>query len=188
MNFGGAVSPSRQTREGRAMTVTEAPEPSDTMLDVTERPPEPGPGSVAVRRRLPRALTPFAIPAYRRLALALVLTTFASGVWVIGLVWEVIRIGGGPGELSVVTTASAIGVLLPALLGGVVADRIPQKLILLVVAAVELAGMAASRRCRSPTRPGSGTWRRCRSSPAPGWRSTTRPTRPGCPRSCRSPT
>jgi MFS family permease len=33
-------------------------------------------------------------------------------------------------------------VLLPALLGGVVADRIPQKLILLVVAALELAGMA----------------------------------------------
>jgi MFS family permease len=53
----------------------------------------------------------------------------------------VIRIGGGPAQLSVVSTASAVGVLLPALLGGVVADRIPQKLILLVVAGVELAGM-----------------------------------------------
>ena len=40
------------------------------------------------------------------------------------------------------STAGAVGVLLPALLGGVVADRVPQKLILLVVAAVELAGMA----------------------------------------------
>ncbi|MCX6398869.1 MAG: MFS transporter [Propionibacteriales bacterium] len=48
---------------------------------------------------------------------------------------------GGPGQLSVVSTAGAVGVLLPALLGGVVADRVPQKLILLVVAAVELAGM-----------------------------------------------
>src|SRR5919112_679088 len=93
-------------------------------------------------RRLPRALTPFRHPAYRRLALALTLSTFASGVWVVGLVWEVIRIGGGPAELSVVSTAGAIGVLLPALLGGVVADRVPQKLILLVVAAVELTGMA----------------------------------------------
>jgi MFS family permease len=93
-------------------------------------------------RRLPRALTPFRHPAYRRLAVALTLSTFASGVWVVGLVWEVIRIGGGPAQLSVVSTAGAIGVLLPALLGGVVADRVPQKLILLVVAAVELTGMA----------------------------------------------
>src|SRR5919112_1121081 len=93
-------------------------------------------------RRLPRALTPFRHPAYRRLAVALTLSTFASGVWVVGLVWEVIRIGGGPAQLSMVSTAGAIGVLLPALLGGVVADRVPQKLILLVVAAVELTGMA----------------------------------------------
>jgi MFS family permease len=95
-----------------------------------------------VERRLPRALTPFRHPAYRRLAVALTLSTFASGVWLVGLVWEVIRLGGGPAQLSVVSTASAVGVLLPALLGGVVADRIPQKLILLVVASVELAGMA----------------------------------------------
>ena len=55
--------------------------------------------------------------------------------------WEVIRIGGGPAQLSAVTTANAVGVLLPALLGGVVADRVPQKLILLGVATVELTGM-----------------------------------------------
>jgi len=93
-------------------------------------------------RRLPRALTPFRHAAYRRLAVALTLSTFASGVWTVALVWEVIRIEGGPAQLSVVSTAGAVGVLLPALLGGVVADRIPQKLILLAVAAVELAGMA----------------------------------------------
>ena len=93
-------------------------------------------------RRLPRALTPFRHAAYRRLAVALTLSTFASGVWTVALVWEVIRIEGGPAQLSVVSTVGAVGVLLPALLGGVVADRIPQKLILLAVAAVELAGMA----------------------------------------------
>lgn len=93
--------------------------------------------------RLPRALTPFRHPAYRRLALALVLATFAAGVWIVGLVWEVIRIGGGPTQLSVVTTAGAVGVLLPALLAGVVADRVPQKLILQVVATTELVCMAA---------------------------------------------
>ncbi len=92
-------------------------------------------------RRVPRALTPFRTPAYRRLAVALVLSTFAGGVWVVALVWEVIRMGGGPAELSVVSTSGAVGVLLPALLAGVVADRVPQKLILLAVAAVELVGM-----------------------------------------------
>lgn len=107
------------------------------MTDVSER-EEQQPGT----RQLPRALTPFRHPAYRRLALALVLATFAGGVWTVGMVWEVIRMGGGPAQLSVVATAGAIGVLLPALLGGVVADRVPQKLILVVVASVELACMA----------------------------------------------
>lgn len=93
-------------------------------------------------RRLPKALTPFRHAAYRRLAVALILSTFASGVWVVALVWEVIRIDGGPAQLSLVSTAGAVGVLVPALLGGVVADRVPQKLILLGVASLELAGMA----------------------------------------------
>jgi MFS family permease len=93
-------------------------------------------------RQLPKALKPFRHDAYRRLAVALVLSTFASGVWVVALVWEVIRIGGDATQLSIVSTAGAVGVLLPALLGGVVADRVPQKKILLVVAAVELVGMS----------------------------------------------
>jgi MFS family permease len=94
-------------------------------------------------RKLPRALAPFRYPAYRRLAVALTLSTFAGGVWVVALVWEVIRIGGSAGQLSLVSTAGALGVLLPALLGGVVADRVPQKLILLGVAAVELVGVGS---------------------------------------------
>lgn len=100
--------------------------------------PEP---DLVPQRDLPRLLRPFRTSAYRRLAVSLVLTTFAFGVWVVGQVWEVIRIGGGPSQLSVVSTATAIGVLLPALLAGVVADRVPQKTILLWVTAVQLVGM-----------------------------------------------
>lgn len=99
-------------------------------------------GDQEVGRRLPRALTPFRTPAYRWLAVALAFTSFAQGVWVVALVWEVIRLGGGPGSLSVVTTAAAVGVLLPALVAGVVADRVPQRTILIVVALVELAGLS----------------------------------------------
>jgi MFS family permease len=97
-------------------------------------------GDQDVGRRLPRALTPFRTPGYRWLALSLTASSFASGVWVVALVWEVIRLGGGPADLSVVTTAGAVGVLLPALVGGVVADRVAQKLILVAVGLVELAG------------------------------------------------
>ena len=93
-------------------------------------------------RRLPRALTPFRTPAYRWLALSLTASSFAGGVWIVALVWEVIRLDGGPAQLSTVMTASAIGVLIPSLLAGVVADRVPQKLILLSVALVELVAMA----------------------------------------------
>jgi MFS family permease len=89
-------------------------------------------------------MRPFRTSAYRRLALALVLSTFASGVWLVALVWEVIRIGGGPAQLSVVSTAAAVGVLLPALLGGVVADRVPQKRILLCVSGIEFLGMGTA--------------------------------------------
>ncbi len=89
-------------------------------------------------RQLPRLLTPFAIPAYRRMAVALACGAFAYGVWTVALVWEVIRLGGGPAQLSFVSTAGAVGVLLPALLAGVVADRVPQKLIVMAVASAEV--------------------------------------------------
>lgn len=102
--------------------------------------PEPDPG-LRGPRRIPRAFTPFRHRSYRRLGSALVLTSFGSGVWIVALVWEVIRIGGGASALSAVTTAGAVGVVLPALLGGVVADRVPQKLILVVTTSVELLGM-----------------------------------------------
>ncbi len=98
-------------------------------------------GDQEVGRRLPRALTPFRTPAYRWLAVSLTASSFAAGVWVVALVWEVIALGGGPRELSFVTTASAIGVLLPALVAGVVADRVPQRLILMAVGLVEVLGM-----------------------------------------------
>jgi MFS family permease len=89
-------------------------------------------------RQVPRLLSPFRVPAYRRMAVALVCGAFAYGVWTIALVWEVIGIGGGPAQLSIVSTAGAVGVVLPALLAGVVADRVPQKLIVMSVATAEV--------------------------------------------------
>ena len=76
------------------------------------------------------------------MALALTCGAFAYGIWTVALVWEVIGLGGGPAQLSVVSTAGAVGVLLPALLAGVVADRIPQKLIVMTVATAEFVSYA----------------------------------------------
>lgn len=117
------------------------PEQPQTAPVVVDPPPRPAPGA---GRRLPRALAPFRHSAYRRLGLALFFSLLTVGLWIVALVWEVIRIGGGPGALSLVTTAAAVGTVLPALFAGAVADRVPQKLILLGVETVHLASFAVA--------------------------------------------
>ena len=79
-------------------------------------------------------LRPFRRSQYRLLASAVTMSLFASGVWMIALVWQIIALGGGPTELSFVAAAAAGGTLITSLLGGVLADRIPQRRILLAVA------------------------------------------------------
>jgi MFS family permease len=88
---------------------------------------------VSVVRRLPRALRPFIVPRYRLLAGALTLSLLGSGMWIVAVVWQVIELDGGPVQLSQVATAAAIGMLAAVLVGGVVADRVPQHRILMTV-------------------------------------------------------
>lgn len=80
-----------------------------------------------------RALRPLRRSAYRRLATALALSVLAEGLWTLAVVWQVVELGGGPAELSIVSGALALGVVVTALLGGVLADRVPQKRILVGV-------------------------------------------------------
>ncbi|PZG02700.1 MFS transporter [Micromonospora deserti] len=88
-------------------------------------------------------LRPFRRGAYRLLAAALTMSLFAAGVWLIAIVWQVIAMGGGPSELSFVSAAMAAGMLATALLGGVLADRVPQRRILLTVAVVRTVAVGA---------------------------------------------
>lgn len=81
-------------------------------------------------------LRPFRRGQYRLLSGYLVMSLFAAGVWMIALVWQVIRMQGGPTDLSFIAAAGAVGMLATTLLGGVLADRIPQRQILLAVAGV----------------------------------------------------
>ena len=93
----------------------------------------PEAAATASRDRLPRALRPFRTGQYRLLAVALALSLFGAGVWLIAVVFQIKGAGGGPVEVSIVATANAVGLLLAVLVGGAVADRVPQKLILLTV-------------------------------------------------------
>ncbi|WP_345472394.1 MFS transporter [Glutamicibacter ectropisis] len=70
-----------------------------------------------------RLIRPFAIRDYAMLASALVLSTFAAGMWTVAMVYQVRHLGGGPMELSMVATANAVGLLCFVLFGGIMADR-----------------------------------------------------------------
>ncbi|TDD54968.1 MFS transporter [Nonomuraea terrae] len=82
--------------------------------------------------RLPRPLRPFRTGQYRLLATALGLSLAGSGMWAVAVVWQVIAIGGGPSELSLIGTAGGVGLVATALLGGVVADRASRRRIILL--------------------------------------------------------
>jgi MFS family permease len=56
----------------------------------------------------------------------------------VGVVWQVIAMGGGPAELSLVSTGSALGLVSSVLAGGVLADRVPQRLILVIAEATKV--------------------------------------------------
>ncbi|MDR2256551.1 MAG: MFS transporter [Arthrobacter sp.] len=80
-----------------------------------------------------RALAPFRHAPFRVLASALIISVFGHGLWAVSLVYQVRALGGGMIELSLATTALAIGLLACVLIGGVVADRLPRRRILLAV-------------------------------------------------------
>lgn len=95
--------------------------------------------------RLPRALRPFRHRDYALLAASMAASLFASGLWIVALVYQVIELGGGPAQLSLVSAAAATGLLLSVLLGGVAADRMSRRLLLRLVETVRIAmaGLAA---------------------------------------------
>ncbi|TDD11948.1 MFS transporter [Nonomuraea deserti] len=97
------------------------------------------------RDRLPRPLRPFRTGHYRLLATSLALSLAGSGMWSVTVAWQVIAIGAGPSELSLIAAASGLGLVGTALLGGVVADRSSRRRIILItqIAKAVAVGSAA---------------------------------------------
>lgn len=95
------------------------------------------------RPPLPRAFRPFASGQYRLLAGALSLSLFGTGVWLVAVVFQVFALDGTPVDLSIVATGGSLGLVLAVLVGGVVADRVPQRRILATIEAVKAVCVAA---------------------------------------------
>ena len=74
---------------------------------------------------------------------ALAVSIFGSGMWAVGMVYQVIHLGGGPLELSLVAAAGSVGLVAFVLAGGIAADRVPQRLLIIAVEGTNLAVIAA---------------------------------------------
>lgn len=90
----------------------------------------------------PRALRPFAHHDYRVLVTALIASVFGQGMWAVAMVYQVKTLGGGPVELSVVATATSLGIVLLVLAGGIAADRLSKRKIIIAVEFASLLVMA----------------------------------------------
>jgi MFS family permease len=97
------------------------------------------PVPTATARRAPRALRPFRHHEYRFLVASTGVSLFAGGLWLVAVAWQVIELGGSPSDLSLVAAASAAGLLVAVLLGGVAADRLPKRTVLVTVESVRAA-------------------------------------------------
>lgn len=84
-------------------------------------------------------LHPLTIPTYRQLFAAMVLTIFAQGAWALYLAMQTLDLGATPATLSGVVVWSGIGLLAGSLPAGVIADRIPNKSVIVGVLTLNLA-------------------------------------------------
>ncbi|MGC5169368.1 MFS transporter [Micromonospora sp. DT81.3] len=90
-----------------------------------------------------RVLRPLGHRDFRMLFSAVVLSVFAAGMWAVVMVYAVIDAGGGPLDLSLVAASNATGLLLCAIPGGIVADRVSRRLIVRVVELVNFLAITS---------------------------------------------
>jgi MFS family permease len=90
---------------------------------------------------VPTAFRPLRHRDFRLLWTGLAISLVGSGLWLVALAWQVIELGGGPTELSLVTALFSVGLLAFVLIGGVAADRLPQRLVMLAADLIRAAVM-----------------------------------------------
>jgi MFS family permease len=91
--------------------------------------------------RIP-ALEPLRHRDFRLLWTGLAVSLAGDGLWLVALAWQVIELGGGPIQLSFAATAYSIGLIGLMLPSGIVADRLPRRLVMLSADLVRAATVA----------------------------------------------
>jgi MFS family permease len=76
------------------------------------------------------ALRPLRHRDFRLLWSGLATSLAGDGIWLVALAWQVIELGGGPVQLSLVTTAYSVGLIGFVLVGGLAADRLPRRAVM----------------------------------------------------------
>lgn len=90
-----------------------------------------------------RVLAPFGFREYRLLIAALSVFIFAEGMWAVVMALQVMELDHDPTALSLVATCLSVGLVAFVLVGGIAADRIPQRTIIIAVEAVNCAVVGA---------------------------------------------
>jgi DHA3 family tetracycline resistance protein-like MFS transporter len=90
-----------------------------------------------------RVLAPFRIREYRLLIGALAISIFAEGMWAVVMALQVIALDADPTSLSLVATCLAVGLVSFVLVGGIAADRINQRTIIITVETVNVVAVSA---------------------------------------------
>ena len=86
-----------------------------------------------------RVLAPFRFREYRLLIGALSISIFAEGMWAVVMAMQVISLDDDPASLSLVATCLGTGLVAFVLIGGIAADRLDQRTIIIAVEAVNVA-------------------------------------------------
>lgn len=85
-----------------------------------------------------RVLAPFGSREYRLLIGALSVSIFAEGMWAVVMTLQVIALDDDPASLSLVATCLGAGLVAFVLVGGITADRIDQRAIIIAVETVNV--------------------------------------------------
>ncbi len=90
-----------------------------------------------------RVLAPFRSREYRLLIAAVSLSIFADGMFAVVLALQVIELDNNPVSLSIVTTCWGAAFVALVLVGGITADRINQRTIIIATEAVNVIASSA---------------------------------------------
>src|SRR6478672_10825539 len=90
-----------------------------------------------------RVLAPFRFREYRLLIAAVSLSIFAEGMWAVVMALQVIELDNDPASLSLVATCLGAGLVAFVLVGGLAADRISQRAIIIAVETVNVIAVSA---------------------------------------------